>query len=139
VQAVLFRIGDRICAAPAGIVREVLPRLGATRIPGAAAAVEGLVNVRGALLTVVDGHALLGADRRPADEGAIVVVELRGRRIGLGVGEIVDFVSVPDDAITERASLPGVDARVVRAVGLHRGRHFILLDLEALCAPIFGA
>ena len=34
LHAVIFRIGALICAAPAGIVREILPRLPATRIPG---------------------------------------------------------------------------------------------------------
>ncbi len=47
LHAVVFRIGEIICAAPAGIVREILPRLPATRIPGVPDAVEGLVNVRG--------------------------------------------------------------------------------------------
>ncbi len=52
LPAVVFRIGDLICAAPAARVREVLERLPATRIPGVPFAVEGLVNVRGGLLTV---------------------------------------------------------------------------------------
>jgi chemotaxis signal transduction protein len=59
LHAVIFRIGEVVCAAPAGIVREILPRLPATRIPGVPDAVEGLVNVRGSLLTVLDGHLLL--------------------------------------------------------------------------------
>src|ERR1044071_4210544 len=59
LHAVIFRIGALICAAPAGIVREILPRLTATRIPGVPQAIEGLVNVRGTLLTVLDGHVLL--------------------------------------------------------------------------------
>ena len=41
LHAVIFRIGALICAAPAGIVREILPRLPATRIPGVAEAIEG--------------------------------------------------------------------------------------------------
>ena len=84
-----------ICAAPAGIVREILPRLPATRIPGVAEAVEGLVNVRGSLLTVLDGHVLLDQERRADDEGAIVVLEVGRRRYGLGVGQVLDFLEVP--------------------------------------------
>src|SRR4051794_41527740 len=80
LHAVIFRIGALICAAPAGIVREILPRLPATRIPGVAEAIEGLVNVRGSLLTVLDGHVLLGQPRRADDEGAIVVVDVAGGR-----------------------------------------------------------
>jgi purine-binding chemotaxis protein CheW len=138
LHAVIFRIGALICAAPAGIVREILPRLPATRIPGVAQAIEGLVNVRGSLLTVLDGHLLLHQERRPEDEGAIVVVEVAGRRYGLGVGQVLDFLEIPDSAVAQRADLPGVDPRLVKAVGLHDAQTFVVLDIDALFAPIIG-
>ena len=136
LHAVIFRIGALICAAPAGIVREILPRLTATRIPGVSQAIEGLVNVRGTLLTVLDGHILLQQTRREEDEGAIVVVEVGGRRYGLGVGQVVDFLEVPAHMVAERAELPGIDPRLVKAVGVRDGQHFIVLDIDALVAPI---
>jgi purine-binding chemotaxis protein CheW len=138
LHAVIFRIGEVVCAAPAGIVREILPRLPATRIPGVPDEVEGLVNVRGTLLTVLDGHLLLQQERRSSDEGAIVVLEVRGRSYGLGVGQVLDFLEVPAGAVVERRELPGVDPRLVKAVGLEADRHFILLDVEAAFAPIIG-
>jgi purine-binding chemotaxis protein CheW len=139
LHAVIFRIGEVICAAPAGIVREILPRLPATRIPGVPNAVEGLVNVRGSLLTVLDGHLLLQQQRRQADEGAIVVLEVKGRSYGLGVGQVLDFLEIPARAVVERRELPGVDPRLVKAVGLNADQHFILLDVDALFSPIIGA
>jgi purine-binding chemotaxis protein CheW len=139
LHAVIFRIGEVICAAPAGIVREILPRLPATRIPGVSDAVEGLVNVRGSLLTVIDGHLLLDQQRRPSDEGAIVVLEVKGRGYGLGVGQVLDFLEVPAGSVVERRDLPGVDPRLVKAVGHGADQHFILLDVDALFAPIIGA
>ena len=139
LHAVIFRIGALICAAPAGIVREILPRLPATRIPGVAQAIEGLVNVRGTLLTVLDGHVLLQQERRVDDEGAIVLVEVGGRRYGLGVGQVLDFLEVPEQSVSERADLPGVDPRLVLAVGLRDDQHFILLDIDKLFEPIIGA
>src|SRR5918994_4261251 len=92
LHAVIFRIGALICAAPAGIVREILPRLPATRIPGVAQAIEGLVNVRGTLLTVLDGHVLLQQERRGGGGGGSVVVGGGGRRGGVGGGGGVGFL-----------------------------------------------
>jgi purine-binding chemotaxis protein CheW len=139
LHAVIFRIGEVVCAAPAGIVREILPRLPATRIPGVPDAVEGLVNVRGSLLTVLDGHLLLQQEKRSSDEGAIIVLEVRGRGYGLGVGQVLDFLEVPAGSVVERRELPGVDPRLVKAVGLGAaGQHFILLDVDAVFAPIIG-
>ncbi|HET8632866.1 MAG TPA: chemotaxis protein CheW [Gemmatimonadales bacterium] len=136
LHAVVFRVGDLRCGAPAGIVREILPRMAATRIPGVAAAIAGLVNVRGALLTVLDAHELLHQTRRPGDEGAILVLQAAGRLIGLEVGEVRDFLTLPDAAVAPREQLPGVDPSVVRAVARHEGDHFIILELDALCAPL---
>ncbi|MEO8227822.1 MAG: chemotaxis protein CheW [Gemmatimonadota bacterium] len=138
-HAVVFRVGDLVCAAPAGIVREILPHLPATRIPGVAAAIDGLVNVRGALLTVVDAHRLLGRERRETDEGAIVVLESGGRAYGLLVGEVKDFVELPPAAIASSERLPGVDPRIVKAVGRRDDEHFVILDIDALLAPILGS
>ena len=138
LHAVIFRIGALNCAAPAGIVREILPPLPATRVPGVADAVQGLVNVRGSLLTVVDGHRLLRQERRAEDEGAIVVLEVGGKRYGLGVSQVVDFLEVPERAIAPQADLPGVDPRYVRAVGLLDDRPFLMLDLDALYGPLMG-
>ena len=138
LHAVIFRIGALICAAPAGIVREILPRLPATRIPGVAEAIEGLVNVRGTLLTVLDGHVLLQQERRADDEGAIVVLDVAGRRYGLGVGQVLDFLEVPARSVAERSDLPGVDPRLVKAVGLRDDRPFIVLDIDRLLETIVG-
>lgn len=139
LHAVVFRVGDLICAAPAGIVREILPALAATRIPGVGDAVDGLVNVRGALLTVLDGHRLLERERLADDEGSIIVLTAGGRTFGLLVGEVRDFVELPAGSVAERARLPGIDPRIVRAVARHGDDHFIMLDIEALVAPLLGA
>jgi chemotaxis signal transduction protein len=138
LPVVVFRIGDLTCAAPAARVREVLPRLPATRIPGVAGAVEGLVNLRGGLLTVIDGHLLLGRAARPGVEGGILVIDLDGRRFGLAVSEVLDFAELPAAAVAAREELPGVDPTLVRAVATHADQHFVLLDLDTLLAPLTG-
>jgi chemotaxis signal transduction protein len=68
-----------------------------------------------------------------------VVVEVAGRRYGIGVGQVIDFLEVPGHAVAERSDLPGIDPRLVKAVGVRDGQHFILLDIDALVAPIIGS
>ncbi|HUC40336.1 MAG TPA: chemotaxis protein CheW [Gemmatimonadales bacterium] len=60
-RLLVFRVGTLVCAAEVDQVREILPRLPTTRIPGAPPVVAGLVNVRGTLVTVVEGWRALGA------------------------------------------------------------------------------
>jgi len=51
---------------------------------------------------------------------------------------VVDFLEVPARDVAERTDLPGIDPRLVKAVGVRDGQHFIVLDIDALVAPIIG-
>ena len=138
VQLLLFRVGGVVCAVEADEVGEILPRFEPTRIPGAMPFVAGLVNVRGTLVTVVDGWRALGGEP-PADETAGTTILLRltaGRLMGLAVDEVVDFVAVRPDDLQDRAALPGVDPMLVRAIGRRGGRPYVVLDTAALLAPV---
>ena len=131
---ILFRLGSLPCAAPASVVREVIPAGHPTRIPGAPVQVAGLLNLRGALLTVVDGRRALGVEA-PEDAESVLVVERGDRSFGLAVDEVLDLVDLPPDDLAPGESLPGVDPRLVIGVGRHDGRVFAVLDTAALLGP----
>src|SRR5216117_388243 len=83
VRLLVFRVGNLTCAAAAEVVREILPPLNTTRIPGAPPVVAGLVNVRGTLVTVVEGWRALGLpplSPTPSPEagttGSTIILEL---------------------------------------------------------------
>lgn len=134
----MFRVGGLICGANAEAVREILPSQPATPVPGAPAEVAGLVNVRGNLVTVVDGRRAVGPPTAERD-GMIVLLELDSRTIGLVVDEVLDLVTIPATDLAEREALPGVDPKLVRAVGWRDRESFVLLDLDALLGPILGS
>jgi purine-binding chemotaxis protein CheW len=153
-RLLVFRVGTLACAAEVDQVREILPRLPTTRIPGAPPVVAGLVNVRGTLVTVVEGWRALGQDSATAPPlpdaaaGSTIIFELgtgeaneRSRKlIGFTVDEVVDMLAVGggagDATLEDRAGLPGVDPTLVRAVGRRHGELFILLDVAALLGPV---
>ena len=98
-RLLVFRVGTLACAAEVDQVREILPRLPTTRIPGAPSVVAGLVNVRGTLVTVVEGWRALGqappappTAAHPTEEqespGSTIILELaiRDARGGGGGG-----------------------------------------------------
>jgi chemotaxis signal transduction protein len=90
--------------------------------------VAGLVNVRGELITVVDGRVILGL--QPQEPGqAIVITTVRGRAVGLLVDDIGDLASVPDSALVPTGE--GWEAR------LDGGAAIRLLDLDTLLGPLF--
>ncbi len=138
-RLLLFRAGGRVFAVDVGTVREVLPALPSTRIPGAPAAVRGLVNVRGRLVTVVDAGRAVGLESRgPATDGSLVLVEQRSRPVGLAVDEVLDLVAAGDAELEAPASPPlsGVRRELVRAVGTAGGQAFVQLATDALLEPL---
>jgi purine-binding chemotaxis protein CheW len=158
-RLLVFRVGTLACAAEVDQVREILPRLPTTRIPGAPSVVAGLVNVRGTLVTVVEGWRALGqgpplspgsSAGLPTTEsetaGSTIILELGGdgdnggrKLVGFTVDEVMDMVSGGDAALEGRQGLPGVDPTLVRAVGRRGGGDgelFIVLDVPALLGPI---
>ncbi|HTS89976.1 MAG TPA: chemotaxis protein CheW [Gemmatimonadales bacterium] len=137
LRMVLFRLGPKLWAVPAGAVREVIAPERPTRIPGTDQAVAGLVNLRGTLLTVVDGRLALerDADTETAP-GAILVVERNGRGYGLGIDEVLDLVDVRPEDLMRVAPPEGTAIRGVQAQGRHGGRTFAVLDIEAVFEPV---
>jgi purine-binding chemotaxis protein CheW len=141
VRLLLFRVGPLLCATEAERVREILPRLAATRIPGAPVVVAGLVNVRGTLVTVVDGRRALRQPEAGVEGGTTVLLELgAGKKVlGFTVDEVVDLLSVNGEALEGRQALPGIDPTLVRAVGRRAGQLFVVLDTDALLSPVMSS
>jgi purine-binding chemotaxis protein CheW len=137
-RLLLFRVADLACAAETGAVREILPLQRATRIPGAPAAVEGLINVRGELVSLIDGARLLGR-AAPQAAGAVLLMRWGEASVAVTVDEVLDLVSVSEAGLAAREDLVGIDPGVVRAVGRHAGRSFVVLDLDALLGPLLTA
>lgn len=131
------RSGGLEWAVADSTVREVTDMVPLARIPGAGAAVLGLGNLRGAMVTVVDTRRLLGqaADGPPV---AVVVVEVGGRRVGLAVDEVDDLHQVPMEAFELAPDRLGLPDGVIISRG-RIDRPFLLMDPEALLAPLFPA
>ncbi len=141
VRLLVFRVGNLICAAEVDQVREILPRLPTTRIPGAPPVVAGLANVRGTLVTVIEGWRALGQPEPAlgAEGRSTVLLEVGERRTlaGFTVDEVMDMLAVDPATLEERGGgLAGVDATLVRAVGRRGDRLFVVLDVAALLGPI---
>jgi purine-binding chemotaxis protein CheW len=133
----LFRSAGQVFGVDADAAREILPVQPATRIPGAAAAIRGLVNVRGLLVTLVDAAVAIGLAATPSPEaGSVLLLDHGSHRVGLVVDEVLDLVVLDDADLDDRGALPGVHPDLVRAVATAAGRPFALLATSALLDPL---
>jgi chemotaxis signal transduction protein len=90
-EAVIFVRGPTRYAAPLSALREVRPLRTFCRVPGAAAAVPGLIHYRGEILSVHDLAAFMDPTAAGKDASWVLVAEHRGERIALLGDEIIDI------------------------------------------------
>jgi purine-binding chemotaxis protein CheW len=99
VQYLTFVVGPELLAVPILRVREILEFSRPTKVPGTPGCIRGVINVRGAILPVVDLATKLGLEAPPPGRrSCIVVVEPRWTEemtvLGIVVDEVLDVVEL---------------------------------------------
>ena len=132
----IFRLGERAHGIDLSAVREILRPRAATRLPGAPAAVMGLINVRGTIVTVVDLGVALGLRTEPA-AGAVMLVELGSKLVGAAVDEVLEVQRWADDRLD---AVPDdvQEGGAVRALGTHAGGVVVVLDIHDLLSHVLA-
>jgi purine-binding chemotaxis protein CheW len=88
-QVLVFTIEGRELAVPIDSVVEIVRHRAVTPVPNSAPAVEGIVPVRGQMVTIVDLRRCLALPPRPAGAGArVIVVGSSDDRLGLVVDDV---------------------------------------------------
>jgi purine-binding chemotaxis protein CheW len=133
-ELIAFRIGDQEFCINIMIVREIRGWTKATPMPHSPDYMMGVINLRGAVLPIVDLSRRLGM--KPAEPNArhvIIVVQVGDKMVGLLVDAVSDILGIADDNIQP---IPEVSAEFVRAfargIVAVEGRMICLLELDAL-------
>ena len=94
VDLVLINVGDMICALPCAAVQEILRSAELTRVHHAPDYVRGVINLRGAIVTIVDVKKKLGFDfAEKTAASRIVIVRDQDENIGLLVDGVDDIIA----------------------------------------------
>ena len=105
-----------------------------TRVPNAAPFVDGVVFSRGQVVPAVNLRARFGFERAAYDlRTRLVVVNSRGRQVGLIVDDGREFLRLPATAIAPpQDSLAGLSSQYVEGIASLNGRLILVLNLENL-------
>ena len=136
LQLVSFNLGDEEYGVDILRVQEINRMVHITRVPKAPEFVEGVINLRGKVIPIVDLRKRFGLTAKPHDKNTrIIVVDIDGRTVGLivdGVSEVLRFsmdtIEPPPPMVT------GVEAEYIWGVGKLEDRLLILLDLSKVLA-----
>jgi purine-binding chemotaxis protein CheW len=132
-QFVIFRIGEEEYGLPIPLVSSIVRHETATPVPRAPVEVEGVINLRGRVIPVVDlGRRMGGRPFEPTPLSRIVVTQSDLGDVGLEVDEANEVSTIDPDDIkpTPESALTPETAEMFEGVANHEGRLIILLRLE---------
>ena len=119
-----------------GWVREIIPWQQITRVPRTPPFVEGIINLRGHIIPVLDLRRRLGLPEGERDRRTrIVVVEREETVVGLVVDAVSEVIRLPAAAIEPPAQVLAVDAGFVQGIARHGDRLILVLQPDQVLAP----
>ena len=136
-QLVVFGLGKEEYGIDISRVREIVRLQNITAIPQATDFVEGIVNLRGQIVPIVDlCKRFFVADREKRDESdrRIIVVTIADQNIGVLVDEVSEILRIPGESIepTPPVVAGGMNVDFIRGVGKIKERLIIILDLDRI-------
>jgi len=134
LQLVSFLIENEEFGVDILNVQEIIRPVDITRVPNAPAFVEGVINLRGRIVPVVDLRKRFNLPRRERDKNSrIIVVELSDKIVGFMVDAVREVLRVDAGVIEPPPELAiGIDAHYITGVAKLDDRLLILLDLERI-------
>ena len=131
-QLVVFRLGAEEFGVEILQVQEIILLTEITRVPKAPEFVEGVINLRGEIVPVVDLRKRFALRTEELKEEArIVVVAVEDNLVGMIVDEVTQPLSLPTSQIQPPPPLAGgVDAAYLRGIGKLEERLIVILNLE---------
>jgi purine-binding chemotaxis protein CheW len=137
IQLVTFMLGAEEFGVPISQIQEI-DRLGkVTKVPKAAQFIEGITNLRGEVIPVLDTRKRFDLETKPSDDRTrIVIVDLGGVRTGLVVDSVREVLNLAkkDIAPPPESIGSGVDQQFISGIGkVDSGKRMIvLLDVEKI-------
>lgn len=116
-QFTIFTVEGETFAVSLDEVKEIIRMPDVVRVPLAPASLEGLTNLRGTVLPIVNARCLFGSTRAVADDATRVVILDHGHPIGIVVDRVVSVVTIETDRIEDaRAVETSVRSDLLRGV-----------------------
>lgn len=128
MKIVVFRIGGQDFAADIHEIKEVIRPPVITPLPHPTPPLVGVFNLRGSIVTALDGSVALGIPQTAAP-ARTVIFHVNGRTLGLLVEAANNVLAVEEGSVRPP---PETSSIASKGIILHNGRPIVLLDMPAL-------
>ena len=134
IQLVTFKIAEEEFGVDILKVQEIIRMMPITKVPNAPAFVEGVINLRGKVIPVIDMRKRFGMAASARDsQTRIKVMDLQGQTIGFVVDAVSEVLRIKESTVEPPPPVvAGIGSEYMRGVGKLQDRLLILLDLDKL-------
>lgn len=134
LQLVTFMVNSEEFAISILSVQEINRMMQITRVPQSPSFIEGVINLRGKIIPVMDLRKRFGIEAlEDSSDARIIVVEVASRVIGFTVDRVNEVLRIDSSIVEPPPSMvSGIDSDYVEGVGKLDDRLLILLNLERL-------
>jgi purine-binding chemotaxis protein CheW len=135
-QVVLFELGGEIYGLDIATVREIIQLQPITKVPKAPVYVEGVINLRGKVIPVIDLRKKFGQEKAERGKNTrIVVVNIQNATLGIIVDTVTEVLRLPGDSIEPIADvITAGHLEYLQGVAKLDDKMVILLALDRLLA-----
>jgi len=144
-QFVTFLVNDELFGVPMGSVHEIIRMPSVVHVPLSPASLEGLANLRGRVLPIIDLRAAFRLDRAEHNEATRVIVTDCGSLVGFIVDRVASVVSVERDRIEPAQAIEAtIDTSLITGIIKNHGasgsqKMVVLLELARVLGQEFSA
>lgn len=134
LQLVTFSIGEEEFGVDILKVQEIIRTMEITKVPRAPEFVEGVINLRGKVIPIIDLHRRFGLDSKTHDKHTrIIVIEINNMIVGFVVDSVSEVLRIPASTVEPPPPVvAGLESEYISGVGKLQDRLLILLDLDRL-------
>jgi len=132
-QNLVFTVKSQEFGIQAVRVQEISTVLPTTKVPNAPPYIEGIMNLRGRLASVINFRKRLGFEPKEHDEDTrVIVVELDAFPIGIIVDAVAEVIKIPDEKVQKlpESTTTSASKDYMTGVGMLDNRLVILLDVD---------
>ncbi len=133
LQLVIFRLAKEEYGLPITKVQEINRLVPITKLPQTPAFMEGIINLRGRIIPVVDLRKRFQLEvSEYNDDSRIIIVEVNGQTVGIIVDAVAEVVRISSSSVEPPPPSFILDAKYIQGVGKLDGRLLILLEIDQI-------
>ncbi|BCB95354.1 chemotaxis protein CheW [Dissulfurispira thermophila] len=134
LQLVTFTLGNEEYAVDILKVQEINRMKEITRVPNSPPYVEGVINLRGKVIPVVNLRKKFGlAEKENDEQSRIMIMDIQGITMGLVVDSVSEVLRVPSNIVEPTPPMASdISTEFIKGIAKLEDRLIILLDMDRL-------